>query len=1277
MNHHFIRTRRAIVVALCLGLLVVALGAMTASAANLIVTPSNPDGWGAINIQNGATAAITTDNPRDGLGSLKFDSPNGKADFEKQWQSARTLGTLSDVSFEYYRDGSSTTAAHFMPALRLLFWHDEAPAGLGAEDHVGYLIWEGIYNGINPAPTNSWQSENLFGDNFWMRYVGGPNNVGGCGKTIQNFNATLNDWLTGNPQGQPGDCVAPDLSADTYIYGVNTGVGSGWGGTFLGYVDNVVVAFGADVVSANFEPDPQCTTVCYADAVNGDDANDGITPATAKKTIQAAIDQVSAGGEVRVLPGNYSETATGRDVFGAGSYQFGLFFEETAKDGVTVVGVTAADVAITDPALTEAFVTTNATNSFGYSGIFVEADDVTIAGLEIGDNAPSNNKTIEVAGDGFTLKDSTITVSTGGAVYFGDWNYDELTGTAHIERYTITNNDFGQGGIVSINNGAGASGPVSGRQITGNTFAKSATQAGGSVVFTGDGTTVTWFEYPVGGAVITANSFTNLHPSGVHIMVRGMADDSEWDWESYWNDNTFNKAVIVGPNLFDDVRAYSYTSGIYTLNDVRQIGAAIQPEINHAQDGDTVLVNEGTYPESPNVIKSVTLVSDDGRDQTFIQLQPQTIAATYLGSLYIDAADVTVDGFTITGFDADCADFGVDGDQDDASTNIITSLNAETAVVRNNRFQVGAKGACTTYDDAIGVATIYTDTADTLDSLLVENNIFEPANATAGRAFYVNPGTVAFTFRGNTINGEFTSGSYTQAKDGLVENNTINGTGTSRGMGTWGYPDPTLYGATLFQGNTINDVVSGITIYGSENVTVTKNFFTGNGHAVWVDEDVTFDLSTIHINRNSIAGNDMGIENWYDTDVDGTCNWWGDASGPSQEGPGSGDPVGTFVDFTPWLFTDDLDGPCYIGGTITVIKEAGDVGDQFEFDPSWSDDNFLLYSGGSLTSAPLQAGVYSVAEVNLPDGWSLEDSLCEIGEGESYDLADPSQIPVEDGDEWVCTFTNVYTPPPSNICPAEYESNLWTDIIGKGMGSPRKHKASTKLTIPNYQNVEQLYGQMVAKSPGEAKYVRFILPGKNNYVQVDLIAGAPAHPYGNFWYGDYIDPAKTVTGRWFLQKSGVKNHIPRAMVLYPTYAHPTNTYVNVWNTFDPAEGEVYWDTAGGWTPFREIVVPIAPPNGPTTFNVELALVDNDKDNRPVWVTVIAGGVSQTQMPVKPTQGDQLNLMTFTLANVPAGTDEIVIEVYSPSMAIDGIQGDSATVVGMAANYQCAAIMYED
>ena len=87
--------------------------------------------------------------------------------------------------------------------------------------------------------------------------------------------------------------------------------------------------------------------------------------------------------------------------------------------------------------------------------------------------------------------------------------------------------------------------------------------------------------------------------------------------------------------------------------------------------------------------------------------------------------------------------------------------------------------------------------------------------------------------------------------------------------------------------------------------------------------------------------------------------------------------------------------------------------------------------------------------------------------------------------------------------------------------------------------------------------------------------------------------------------------------------------------------------------------------------MELAVADNDKDNRRVWVTVTAGGVTQSVSPNNPDSGDLLNLLTFDLPGVPAGTDEIVIEIASYQG--DGAFGDSASLVGMAAHYECGPL----
>ncbi|MDM8522467.1 SBBP repeat-containing protein [Desulfococcaceae bacterium HSG8] len=53
----------------------------------------------------------------------------------------------------------------------------------------------------------------------------------------------------------------------------------------------------------------QCTDDCYADD-NGDDSNGGTSWTDAKKTIQAAVDQVNSGGTVHVAAGTYTEQVT-------------------------------------------------------------------------------------------------------------------------------------------------------------------------------------------------------------------------------------------------------------------------------------------------------------------------------------------------------------------------------------------------------------------------------------------------------------------------------------------------------------------------------------------------------------------------------------------------------------------------------------------------------------------------------------------------------------------------------------------------------------------------------------------------------------------------------------------------------------------------------------------------------------------------------------------------------------------------------------------------------
>lgn len=316
------------------------------------------------------------------------------------------------------------------------------------------------------------------------------------------------------------------------------------------------------------------------------------------ETIQEAIDAAAPGDVIDVYPGAYYEAAAGRTVLEDtplenGPHQFGLFIG-TGKEGVTIRGVDEDGRPIRDYRDVQAFITTNATNNFGYSGIFVEADGVTLQGLDIGPNTPSSNKTIEVIGDDFTLRACDIS-DLGGSVYLNDWRFDETDDESHLRTYTIEDSNFQDGASIDISSGAGYSGDVKDRVIFRNRFANAYYWP--SISFNGSDTGVPWFEFSVGGAIIRDNTFANtfewdtgdpdvyLRTEG-HIRARGTYDNSQFDWWGYLQENKYDQAYLTGPKPQFDVRGYEYPSFYGAFENVRRIGALLEGEEEIAEPGD-------------------------------------------------------------------------------------------------------------------------------------------------------------------------------------------------------------------------------------------------------------------------------------------------------------------------------------------------------------------------------------------------------------------------------------------------------------------------------------------------------------------------------------------------------------------------------------------------------------------------------------------------------------------------------------------------------------------
>jgi hypothetical protein len=357
------------------------------------------------------------------------------------------------------------------------------------------------------------------------------------------------------------------------------------------------------------------SSIIYVDATLGNDTNPG-SQALPKKTIQGGIDAVDPNGAVLVRPGNYSETASNRSpVSIPGTYTFGLYL---GKNGITVEGVHADDTPITsrtDAAMP--VVTTNSTADFGPDGVFVEGDHDTMTGLHIGENLPSGscNKTIEVVGDAFTFSNGIVNDPCGGDIYIDDFRYNTGTNTPHVNSYTITGNEIGDGNTIDIGSGPGHGTAASTRLITNNKF-----DGGGywpAISFNGADSGIPWFLYPVGGATITGNSFDARDQ---YIRARGTYDSATFAWDSYFANNTFPGAAMTKTST-NDVRPYSYsTSFPATWNNVRRINGTLQTshgagcdgadcngDVDNAQPTDTVQIR-GTINENVSLNKAVSLL---------------------------------------------------------------------------------------------------------------------------------------------------------------------------------------------------------------------------------------------------------------------------------------------------------------------------------------------------------------------------------------------------------------------------------------------------------------------------------------------------------------------------------------------------------------------------------------------------------------------------------------------------------------------------------------------
>ena len=446
----------------------------------------------------------------------------------------------------------------------------------------------------------------------------------------------------------------------------------------------------------------------------------------------------------------------------------------------------------------------------------------------------------------------------------------------------------------------------------------------------------------------------------------------------------------------------------------------IQAAVNAASAGNTVNVCPGIYDEQV-VIDGKDLTLQGAGDTTVIspssasQLSSVYTTGTQTGAFFngiaiagiIDVRNVGAAGVTIR-------DLKVDGEA-------VTSLPAgaghvsgvvfgetgglvdNVTVEDTNQVSPASVRTYSMWFDAVGGAPVSVEVGNSRAILYGRNGI-------NGRG-----DSMTVNFHDNTITGPgmvgpdqvpngvlLISGAGGEVKDNTVSENHYTGA-TFLGSGVllfqardgivvsgneiFDTDDAVIINATdlaTVEDNDLRGNVKGVRIEAGSagNNTVTKNLITSNT-LVGIEVSDTAGTANVAL-RNAITGNTAGVSNLNASNFDATCNWWGNASGPSGSGPGTGDSASANVDFSLWLTTSDLNGTCngpLPDVTVTIIKY---IEDSHATAASAGSASFPMNASWSAVNIGTGSGSFALSTTGFNNPNEYEATTADMTAGASY-----------------------------------------------------------------------------------------------------------------------------------------------------------------------------------------------------------------------------------------------------------------------------------------------------